>query len=270
MFWIITLLLSLVSHPFAVDASAFSPAISSTKSVNQADEIERFSQSYPFNSDGEISVSNINGSITIEAWDSPQVLLEYEKLASSVDRLQDLQVEVAASLDNFEVKSRYIKKDQYRKSYGKLHVNMSLKVPREAVLKRIKDVNGDISIVGTTGGVDVSSVNGEVRLRNVGGDIRASSVNGRVEADLGRGSEPARLSSVNGTVFVEVLDPRQFAKLRASTVNGMIKNDFDLPVVKKKFGSGSNLAIEGPAGSRDVKLSSVNGTIEIVRSGQRL
>ncbi len=39
------------------------------QTVIQGDETERFEQTYPLNATGRVSVSNVNGSIVIEAWD---------------------------------------------------------------------------------------------------------------------------------------------------------------------------------------------------------
>ncbi|MBA3633604.1 MAG: hypothetical protein H0W58_12495, partial [Acidobacteria bacterium] len=60
---------------------------SNIRKVIKLDETERFEQTYPLNANGRVSVSNVNGSITIETWDNPQVKLEAVKIADSKERL---------------------------------------------------------------------------------------------------------------------------------------------------------------------------------------
>ena len=47
------------------------------------DETEKFEQSYPISPNGRVSVSNVNGSIVIDAWDKNEVRLEATKIADS-------------------------------------------------------------------------------------------------------------------------------------------------------------------------------------------
>ena len=42
----------------------------------KGDETEKFEQTYPLTPNGRVSVSNVNGSITVKAWDRSEVKLE--------------------------------------------------------------------------------------------------------------------------------------------------------------------------------------------------
>ena len=272
MYWIISLILA-----FTVSATANDTVSKNNFSNDKVlqknsiqDETERFSQTYPFNSNGTISVSDINGSVTIEAWDSQQIQLEYVKVASNRERLADVDVKIDAGLDTFRVETDYKRKDgkwDWNKN-GKLYVKFNLKVPRGAALNKIKTVNGSIAISGMENEVNASTVNGGVVAKSLRGPLRISSVNGTVKAeltDLGIGND-VKLSTVNGTVNL-YLPASIDAAFKASTVNGSIKNDFGLEVVKRKYSSGSSLNGTLGSGSSKVRLSSVNGTIDIKRVG---
>lgn len=274
MYWLISLLLTCAfSHAAATDAVAAAPQADTGRTVARIvvyDETERFSQTYPFNSNGTISISEINGSITIEAWDNQQIQLEYEKIASSRERLADLEVNIQAGLDNFMIKSRYKSKNKNWNG-GKLHVNYVLRVPRGAVLDKINSINGNILIADMTGPVSASTVNGEVTAKNLRGQLKISSVNGSVTAEvseIGIGSK-INMSTVNGTVNL-FLPGSVDAVFQASTVNGLIKNDLGLEVIKKKHGSGSRLNATLGSGSSMIRLNSVNGTIDINRGSVNL
>src|SRR3954465_2993045 len=58
------------------------------------DETQHFEQTYPLNANGRVSVSNVNGSITVDSWERNEVKVEYTKSADSKDRLNDVDVQI--------------------------------------------------------------------------------------------------------------------------------------------------------------------------------
>ncbi|MBA3693989.1 MAG: hypothetical protein H0W77_11230, partial [Acidobacteria bacterium] len=77
-------------------------------SVRQ-DETERFEQTYPLNAGGRVSVSNVNGSITVETWDKKEVKLEYVKTADSRERLSEVEIRIDARQDSFSIETNFEK-----------------------------------------------------------------------------------------------------------------------------------------------------------------
>lgn len=273
MYWLISLLLACTITATANDTSLHTQNTNNklVQNISIQDETERFSQTYPFNSNGTIYVSEINGSITIEAWDNQQIQLEYVKVASNRERLNDLDVNIDASLDNFRVKADYKKRNQNWSRGDKLYINYTLRVPRQATLDKITTVNGNISITGMDNQVNASTVNGGITAKELRGALKLSSVNGTVNAELQQVSfnSEIKLSTVNGTVNV-YLPGSIDATFKASTVNGNIRNDFGMEVKKSKYGGGSSLNATLGGGSTQVRLSTVNGTIDIKRGGVNL
>lgn len=236
------------------------------------DETERFEQTYPFDPSGRIEVSNLNGAIKIEAWDSPQIRLEAVKTADSRERLADVEIKVEAGQSEFSVaadykpwKDRVSAGEPEGRKYSKLSVDFKLMVPRTAVLKEIETVNGAVEVSNMTSYTEVSAVNGAVTGSNLSGTAKLSTVNGTVTADFENlsGDSTIALSTVNGTVKLQ-LPSATNATVKANSVNGGISNDFGLPVQKGKY-VGRDLY--GRIGNGDVKirLSSVNGGISIGR-----
>jgi DUF4097 and DUF4098 domain-containing protein YvlB len=234
------------------------------------DETERFEQSYPLNSNGRVSVSNINGSITVEAWDRKEVRLVAEKIADSKERLSEVQVRIDSRPDLFEVETDY---DAWNKSqrgrnwgkHGNLVVNYKLSVPSNAVLDEIETINGSVQVSGTTNVTKISAVNGMVRAGNLRGAAKISTVNGTVEADfekLERGSTIS-LGTVNGQVNL-MLPSDSDATVKADTLNGNISNDFGLPVRKGQY-VGRDLYGRLGSGDVKIKMDSVNGGLNIRR-----
>jgi DUF4097 and DUF4098 domain-containing protein YvlB len=249
----------------AVSFGKIYTSVSAFATTNNADETERFEQTYSFNSNGRIEVGNINGSITVEAWDNPQIKLEYTKIADDRERLNDVEVKIEAGKDSFRVKTDYVKqKDGVNWNRGKLYVEFRLSVPRTAVLDKISSVNGSINISDMSDSVRATAVNGNILAKNLSGALHISTVNGTLNAELTQmktGSD-VNLSTVNGTVNL-YLPSYVDAVFSGSTVNGSINTDLGLTVTKRKYGPGSSLSGTLGSGSSQVKLSSVNGTIAV-------
>jgi DUF4097 and DUF4098 domain-containing protein YvlB len=229
-----------------------------------SDETERFEQSYPFNSNGKISVSNVNGSITIEAWDKNEIKLEWVKTADDKERLADIRVKIDARQDFFSVETDYgswknSNGGSWNRNQGKLSVNYRLMVPKGAILNEIETVNGSVDVSNMTNVTNVSAVNGQVRAKNLRGNADLSTVNGTTEADfesLQSGSKIS-LSTVNGTVNLTIPSDAN-ATIKADTVNGRIENEFGLPVRKGKY-VGRDMHGRIGNGDAKVKIDSVNG-----------
>ncbi len=75
--------------------------------TNNADETERFSQTYPLSANGRVSVSNVNGSITVDTWDRNEVKIEYVKTADTKENLAEVEIKFDARQDAFSVETDY-------------------------------------------------------------------------------------------------------------------------------------------------------------------
>lgn len=232
----------------------------------QRDEIETYEQTYPLNPNGRVSVSNINGSITVEAWDRNEVFLSATKVADSRETLAMVDIDIEARPDHLRIESNhkgwdYQKNEQRRK----IEVRYHLKVPRTAVLNEIETVNGSVSVSNFTNITKVSAVNGTVTANNLRGSAKLSTVNGEVNAEFDRlqPGNAVSLETVNGVVNL-VLPSDVNAVIKADSLNGNIANDFGLPVRKGRY-IGRNLHGQVGSGGVEVRLSSVNGSLSIGR-----
>lgn len=240
--------------------------------LSMQDETERFEQTYPFDPSGRIEVSNLNGSIKVEAWDSPQIRLEAVKTADSRERLADVEIKIDAGQSEFSVtadyksmKDRVGAGDTESRKYSKLSVDFKLMVPRTAVLKEIEIVNGSVEVSDMTNYTEVSAVNGAVTGSNLSGTAKLSTVNGTVTGDFENlsGDSTIALNTVNGTVKLQ-LPSATNATVKANSLNGNISNDFGLPVQKGKY-VGRDLYGRIGSGEVKVRISNVNGGISIAR-----
>ena len=235
----------------------------------KGDEIEKFEQTYPLSRNGNVSVSNVNGSITVEAWDRDEVRLEATKIADSKETLADVEIKVESTADSFRVEVdykgwRWNNKGNENKN-KKIEVEFRLSVPRTASLNEVETVNGSVTVSNFTNLTKISTVNGNVTATNLRGTASLSTVNGQVMADFDRveGASKINLSTVNGQVNL-VLPSDVNATVKADSLNGNISNDFGLPVRKGQY-VGRDLYGRIGSGETQIKLSSVNGPLSIGR-----
>ncbi len=269
MTWLMSLLIA-----SAVFSNASTPTIHVdhervSQNFSQTDETERTEQTYPFSPNGTIEVGNINGSITIETWDKPQIRLETVKVADSKERLAELKINIDAQQDRFKLGVDYgAWKDRNKNDWNrnsKLVVNFNLTVPKTAKLDEIHTVNGSVSISNSTSYTKASAVNGSVKASNLGGNADLSTVNGAVEAsyDSLKAGNIVELSTVNGSALL-LIPSDSNATIRAESLNGKISTDFGLPVRKGKY-VGRDLYGKLGNGDVKIKLESVNGELSVKR-----
>ncbi len=222
---------------------------------------EEFHKSYPISADGRISLKNINGPVTVIAWDKNEVQVDAVKTGDTKELLDDAKIEINAGSSMIDIRTHY---PEDRHNYHAATVDYTLHVPRNGRLDKIELVNGRVSIDGVQGGVHASSVNGEVDARNVAGEMNLQSVNGRISAEVRSLARSVNLGTVNGQVALK-LPSDASAEIDASTVHGNISNDFNIPVNHGHFAPGSELRARLGSGEARMKLSTVNGGIEIQR-----
>ncbi|MBA2335688.1 MAG: DUF4097 family beta strand repeat protein [Blastocatellia bacterium] len=233
------------------------------------DETEKFEQTYQITANGRVSVSNVNGSIVVEAWDRNEVRLEATKIADTREALADVEIKVDSRADAFRVEADYsgLRRDRDKgwKNHRKLEVQFRLSVPRTAVLDQIGTVNGSVSVSNMTNVTKVSAVNGEVRATNLRGMASLETVNGTVEADFDRLDAGSKISlqTVNGRVNL-VIPSDANATIKADSLNGSIINDFGLPVRKGKY-VGRDMYGRVGSGDVQIRLESVNGGLSVSR-----
>ena len=237
----------------------------STNLSTKSDETEKFDQTYPLNPDGRVSVSNVNGSIIVEAWDRNEVKVEATKIGDSKETLADTEIKVDARPEYLaiEVNCDSWKQDRSWRNNRKVEVQFHLWVPRTAVLNEIETVNGDVTVSNFVNTTKISAVNGDVNATNLRGTASLSTVNGEVKADFDRLENNSRisLSTVNGKVSL-VIPSDSSAKIKADSLNGSITNDFGLPVRKGQY-VGRDLYGQLGSGTVQIKLDSVNGPLSV-------
>jgi DUF4097 and DUF4098 domain-containing protein YvlB len=108
-------------------------------------------------------------------------------------------------------------------------------------------------------------VNGQIRISTTR-SAQAQTVNGSITASLQRPGNclDSSFSTVNGSITV-LMPKRASARLLAETVNGKVRSDF--PLVGSRKGT-KRLAGRIGGGSSNLKMKTVNGSIQLKRSAE--
>ena len=228
---------------------------------SSATEREEVNQTYQVGKDARLSLSNLNGSVSISGWDKKTIEVKATKTTSgSRERLDDVTINFDMKDDHLRIDVDYDDSEHW--TDGGVGVEFDIQVPRATRIKDIKLVNGDLEITNITGDVSASSVNGEVTGDKLGGEVQLSTVNGDVSLKTVVGDDSIELSSVNGSVTL-LLPKKVNATLSASTIHGDVRGDLGHGVTH----AGSSMdAVLGSGGTR-IELSTVNGDIRIRRDG---
>lgn len=269
-----------INRALLIAAVAVGSFISNTSAANlqgapSREEVrDEFHQTYPLSANGRVSLENINGAVRVTAWERNEVRVDAVKRAYTRERLDEAQIKVEATNDSVSIKTEYPNstmnwtRDEGGRHRNPASVEYTLSVPRGARLDKIDLINGALQIEGVSGDVNASSINGRLTARGLSGETKLSVINGRLEATFDRldDAKPVSLTSVNGSMVLMIPSDAN-VELRASTVHGGISNDFGLPVRRGEY-VGSDLAgVVGRGGAR-IKLSNVNGSISIKRTGE--
>jgi hypothetical protein len=143
-------------------------------------------------------------------------------------------------------------------------VNFTVRVPRGVNLIS-RTVNGQVEANHLESNVQARTVNGQIRISTTR-SAQAQTVNGSITASLQRPGNclDSSFSTVNGSITV-LMPKRASARLLAETVNGKVRSDF--PLVGSRKGT-KRLAGRIGGGSSNLKLKTVNGSIQLKRSAE--
>jgi hypothetical protein len=147
---------------------------------------------------------------------------------------------------------------------GAHSVNGAVSVRDVGAEVRANTVNGGVNVRNAMGPVRATTVNGGVQVNTSAGPVTATTVNGNVDARMASltGDDDMDFKTVNGSVAIYV--PARFdANFRFDTVHGGIESDFPM-TLSGKWGP-RHASGEIGSGGRDLRASTVNGSIELRR-----
>lgn len=219
-----------------------------------------FEATYPLPTGGSFSLTNVNGSVEIRAWDRDEVQVRAVKRSRTDPAGESrVKIEVEAKPDSVAVFTRYPEADPVD-----VTVEYVIRVPARLLLTSIQTVNGDIRVRDVETGGELRTVNGDLEVLNGAGHVEARTTNGNIRLELahiGDGSQPIRAETVNGSVALEV--PASVnADLHARSLNGDFQSD--LPLEVQATSGRAEVRARLGRGGAPVVLRTVNGGIRIL------
>ena len=218
-------------------------------------------------------IRNTRGSVTVEAARGDSLLITAVKTYRASDtssvRLvavpSDGGVTVCAIWPGNDASCAPGKEFTSGRTHGNdVGVDFTVRLPAHVRLGATTQV-GDVHVTGASAPLELATVSGDLDAETAQGPISAISVNGNVRARMRAFGDTGAVSvvTVNGSVTAEL--PRLLdADVEAKTINGSIDTDYPLTVTGK-FTSHSLQGTVG-RGGRDVKITTVNGSIKLKKA----
>jgi hypothetical protein len=272
----------------ALRSSVVATALFGTGCVNfdggAFQHVEREEKRFTVESAPEVTLKTFDGSIDIEAWDRPEVLVVVEK--RGVDRAAVSTLRVESNQDGQRVRVE-VRPDRFDGGLGfgdtrgaRLIVSLpkNSKVDATSGDGRIaaRDLSGGLTLRTEDGSIRVDDSAGEVDVQSGDGSIRIGGVFSRVRARSGDGSVTVRaaegshasadwsIMTGDGSVTLEL--PQGFGgELDAHTDDGrIIVHDIDIDGEAERTSRGTLRGRLGGGGAR-VRLDTEDGSIVLRR-----
>jgi hypothetical protein len=236
-----------------------------------AELTETIDRTFDVRPGASVVLSNVNGAITVSAWDQPRVrVIARKKVETSKEQLKgalgELRVDIQQRDGGLVVTTKYPRQgsesifDWFTGDRVQAQVRFELTVPRSMSLD-VENVNGSIEVTDVTGTHELETTNGRIEVARCAGSLDASTTNGAIEAELTKVTrgQPLRFETTNGRI--EVALPASLAvDVDAGTTNGSINSD--LPVSTTRISKNSlRGSING--GGTPLRLRTTNGGISI-------
>lgn len=237
-----------------------------------AELTETIDRTFDVRAGANVVLSNVNGRVTVSAWDQPRVrVIAKKEVEGDREELKEalaaLRVEMKPQNGGLTVITHYPRErgasslvDWIFGDHIDAEVTYDVTVPRSMNVD-VTNTNGRITLSDVTGKHELETTNGRIEVKRCSGSLDASTTNGSIEAELVKitPNQPLRFETTNGGIEVHV-PANARADIDASTTNGSISSD--LPVLTSRTGSNSlRGTING--GGTSVRLRTTNGGIKI-------
>ncbi len=254
---------------------ALALALVATTAMARDSATEKFDRTLNVRPGSELEVENVNGRITISAWDQPRVRIQAVKSVRTGDdraaqeALRKLRIEIKQTGDRITVDTIYPKRDDnffglFFGSSINASVQYEINVPRTMNLS-VDNVNGAIAVSDVSGKLELDTTNGKIQVTRCAGTLDASTTNGSIEAELVQvtAGQSMRFETTNGRITL-AMPPSVAADINAGTTNGSIRSD--LPLETSRF---SRTSLRGSlnGGGAEIRLRTTNGGIDIKSTG---
>jgi len=225
--------------------------------------------------DHTLEIRTIEGNITVQAYDGPDVQMIVDKTlsAENEDEMRAARREVVLDMGNDAATLHAIVRYPNQQTCGgrngytsrpgyHARFDFTIRVPRAAQLQLCTIDNGVVLVSGMTGDFAISNVNGRISMTDVAGSGTAVTVNGAVAAEyVSAPRHSSTFRTTNGDVAV-TLPQRPSSALHLRTLNGHVINEFaTTPDAAGPVASTVSLG----ADRAGLTLETLNGDVRVLR-----
>lgn len=273
-----------------------------TVRLDSQSQIAREERRFTVKSTPVVRATTFDGSIHVQSWDKPEVLIEIEKRGPTREAVDALEIKSSQNGDTIEIevpKPRSVSFQVVGMGISPT-ARLTVWVPKRADV-RARSGDGSIVVEGVNGRIEIHTGDGSIRANDIAGELTLSTgdgsvtvdgAEGRLSLDTGDGgvNVAGKLTGVRlhtgdgsivyraqpGTAMAEDWDittgdggvsiylPSDFgAELDAHTGDGTIRNDLD--VATGGSGQISRRTVRGRlgAGGRQLRIRTGDGSIRL-------
>jgi hypothetical protein len=277
-----------------------------TVTLDSQSQIVRDEKRFTINGIPTVHLTTFDGTIQIQSWDKPDVLVEIEKRGPTREAVDALEVKSSQDGDTIQVEVVKPRGGTFGlgvRAVGSARFNVWL--PREGHIRArsgdgsilVEHLKGTVDLHTGDGGIRLNDVSGELTLNTGDGSVTADEVQGRLAVDTGDGAvtisgdvSGLRIHTGDGsiiyraqgaTTMAEDWDittgdgaillylPQDFsAELDAHTGDGGIRND--LNVASGNAGETNRRTVRGRIGDggRQLRIRTGDGAITLKKLQQ--
>jgi DUF4097 and DUF4098 domain-containing protein YvlB len=194
--------------------------------VAGVDVTDRQTQTIPLPAGKTLSIEVTIGTVRIDGWDKPDVEIVVERRAPGPAQL----ARVPLVIEDLPAKVSIRALQSDNTTDPALRADVTVRVPRNAVIERVQVLEGRIAIDGFSGSLTADIRRGPIDGKTLSGTLRLEAGIGTVTLTDTRLSSNGllRLRSFNGDVRLTLAERPADARIMALALNGHVTSDIPL------------------------------------------
>lgn len=227
--------------------------------VVTADVTDRQTRTIPLPPGKTLSIEVTIGTVKIDGWDRPDVEIVVERRAPALAQFTRLPLAIEDSPARVSI--RALQTDNT--TDPALRADVTVRVPRTAVIERVQVLEGRIAVEGFSGTLTADIRRGPIDGKAVSGTLRLESGIGSVTITDARLSANGllRLRAFNGDVRLSLAERPADARIMALALNGHVKSE--IPLTRRDTWGPRWAEVTLGKGEPVISLDVVTGTVEI-------
>ena len=214
-----------------------------------------FEEEYTASDDTVLSVTTVNGGISITSWDGDNIFLNATKKSRNGEDDLD-KAEIVVTEDGNQINIEV----QHDQPINSRAVDLDIKIPYNVSVETVISTNGGIVVENVEGYVKATTTNGGIVIKNTTGIDNLISTNGGINAEILDIQKDVNIQSTNGGINLNIRTTLN-SSIQISTTNGGITVGGDFISVSESSYKSFKGTIGG--GGNTINILTTNGGITI-------